>query len=117
MTMSDLRQHIIFNTTAGAEGTVIDVGGVMAVSVSKDASADELRDLIAQNRGGIYANTNPLDGKPHDFIELGGWLGDQGLALHFMALAEATGLVKLFDEAPVIVERETWNRMTQSGPA
>ena len=38
---------------------------------------------------------DPFDGKEHSYLELGAWIGDQGIALQFMALATMVGKAKL----------------------
>jgi hypothetical protein len=38
---------------------------------------------------------NPFDGKEHGYIELGGWLGDQGAALMYMGLGVVLGVFDL----------------------
>jgi hypothetical protein len=35
---------------------------------------------------GEFADVDPFDGKEHGYIELGAWIGDQGVALCYMAL-------------------------------
>ncbi len=44
---------------------------------------------------GEFADVDPLDGKEHDYIELGGWIGDQGMAMQYMALGSMIGAFKL----------------------
>jgi hypothetical protein len=55
---------------------------------------EELIDLIKQHEG-IHCECDPLDGKEHSYIELGGWIGDQGLALCFMGLCTLLGITNL----------------------
>jgi hypothetical protein len=55
------------------------------------ANATTMRQLIGQHRG-VFDECDPLDGKEHSYIELGAWIGDQGLALMFMGLGELLGL-------------------------
>lgn len=50
------------------------------------------RELIEANPAGDFCELNPFDGKEHSYIEIGGWIGDQGLALQFMGLGELLGL-------------------------
>jgi len=59
-----------------------------------DPSAEHLVEMIKAHRG--YFNAcDPLDGKEHSYIELGGWIGDQGLAFQLMGLGALLGLWKL----------------------
>ena len=57
-----------------------------------DADASELRGLIEAARHGEFADLDPLDGQEHSYLEVGAWLGDQGLALTLMGLGELLGL-------------------------
>jgi hypothetical protein len=41
------------------------------------------------------AHCDPLDGEEHNYLELGGWIGDQGLALQYMGLGVLLGVFKL----------------------
>jgi len=38
---------------------------------------------------------NPLDGGEHNYMQLGGWIGDQGLAMQYMGLGVLLGVFKL----------------------
>ena len=44
---------------------------------------------------GEFCEVNPLDGQEHSYLELGGWLGDQGLALQYMGLGTVLGVFDL----------------------
>lgn len=57
--------------------------------------AKQLRELIKQNKKGCFGDLDPWDGKEHSYIEVGGWIGDQGLALMLMGLGKALGLWEL----------------------
>jgi hypothetical protein len=93
--MRDLVEYILKHTErlpreATREGA-IDLG-FFKVALKGSPDAEEFRRLIAANAKGEFANVNPLDGEEHSYIELGGWIGDQGLAMQFMGLSEALGL-------------------------
>lgn len=60
-------------------------------SVDKKQLRDELRDILG-NHVGEFNDVNLLDGKEHSFIEIGGYVGDQGIALTLMGLGELIGL-------------------------
>ena len=49
-----------------------------------------------------YNEVNPLDGVEHSFIELGAWIGDQGLALMMMALGAHLGSWRLVTPSKVL---------------
>lgn len=61
------------------------------VAAAPEADASALRRLIAEHKG-VFGECNPLDGHDHSYIELGGWIGDQGLALMLMGLGTVLGL-------------------------
>lgn len=65
------------------------------VAVKNSPDADKLRELILANKKGSWAEVNPLDGKEHNYIELGAWIGDQGLAIMLMGLGKLLGLWEL----------------------
>lgn len=64
------------------------------VSVLGQPRAEDLRDLIKAHQGECY-EMDLFDGKEHSFIEVGAWIGDQGLALMLMGLGALLGLWKL----------------------
>lgn len=65
------------------------------VSAINGASADELRRLIMLNKHGAFCEVDIFDGGEHNYLEIGGWIGDQGLGLTFMGLGAILGLWKL----------------------
>ena len=64
------------------------------VKARGEPDAGEFKKLISQHAGS-FNNIDPLDGTEHNYLELGGWLGDQGLALMFMGLGTLLGLWQL----------------------
>lgn len=65
------------------------------VSAKEGASADALRSLVTENKDGIFNVVDLFDGKEHNYLELGAWIGDQGLALMLMGLGALLGLWSL----------------------
>ncbi|WP_395000829.1 hypothetical protein [Acinetobacter sp.] len=57
-----------------------------------EPDAEKLRVLIKENKHGSYGDVDPFDGGEHNYIELGGWIGDQGLAMLLMGLGALLGL-------------------------
>ena len=53
-----------------------------------------LKALLAAHPG-QFGEVDPFDGQEHSYIELGGWLGDQGTALDLMGLGAHLGLWQL----------------------
>jgi hypothetical protein len=45
---------------------------------------------------------NPFDGKEHNYLEIGAWIGDQGLGMQFMALGVLLGVFDLLTPITVL---------------
>jgi hypothetical protein len=65
------------------------------VSAGDGANADELKALLRENKRGEYGDVDVFDGNEHNYLELGGWIGDQGLALTLMGLGSVLGIWNL----------------------
>jgi hypothetical protein len=63
------------------------------VSLKGEPKAEDLVKLTNSHRGAFH-DANPLDAGEHSYRELGGWLGDQGLAIQYMALGK---MLRLWD--------------------
>lgn len=59
-----------------------------------DANAEEFMRL-AKAHVGDFCAVNLEDEHEHSYLELGGWIGDQGIALQFMALGSLLGVFDL----------------------
>lgn len=66
------------------------------VSIKNDPDPEVLRKLIKDNPTGAFADVDLFDGKDHNYMEIGGWIGDQGLALVLMAMGDLLGLWEVF---------------------
>jgi hypothetical protein len=64
------------------------------VAMRNDPERDEFIKLIKIHKG-IHYECNLLNGKEYNYIDLGGWLGSQGIALQFMALGTLLGVFDL----------------------
>lgn len=62
---------------------------------------DEFTDLISKHQG-EFCEVNLFDGNEHGYMELGGWIGDQGLAMQFMGLGELLGLWKIMHPGKIL---------------
>lgn len=74
-------------------GHVADVFFFKVAAKSSPTKAD-FKSLARQHKGS-YGAVDPFDGKEHSYIELGGWIGDQGVAMQFMGLGALLGLFRL----------------------
>ncbi len=64
------------------------------VKAINEPKADELKTLIVSHKGD-FNNVDLFDKREHGYIEIGGWIGDQSLALMLMGLGALVGLWKL----------------------
>lgn len=64
------------------------------VSLRNNPSKDDLLALIKSHKG-EFNEVDLLDGNEHNYIEIGGWIGDQGLALTLMGMGELLGIWEL----------------------
>jgi hypothetical protein len=62
------------------------------VAACDNADAEKLRELIKANGAGCHTDVELFDGREHNYMELGGWIGDQGMALMLMGLGTVLGL-------------------------
>ena len=85
------------------------------VSATGDPSPDELRRLISESKHGAHCDVDPLDGAEHNYLELGGWLDDQGMALMLMGLGSILGLWKLFTPRMLGLPEDLVQRMAGGG--
>lgn len=72
------------------------------VSAKPTASAEKLRELVKAVPVGEFCNVDLFDGEEHNYMELGGWLGDQGTALMLMGLGTSLGLWSLLSPVTML---------------
>lgn len=66
-----------------------------------DTNPAEFRTQTIDHEG-AYVDLDPLDGKEHSYIELSGWIGDQGLAMQYMALGVLLGVFSLYSPVTIL---------------
>src|SRR5580658_10242528 len=106
--MESLAEYVIAHTERGEcecgqccdrgdkpepEGHTIDM--VFFKVAAKDAPETQEFVRLTEAHKGEWGDVNPLDGQEHDYMELGGWIGDQGLAMQYMALGVILGVFTL----------------------
>lgn len=87
------------------------------VCIRNEPNADEVRKLISEHKG-VFNSVDLFDKQEHNFMELGGWIGDQGLALQFMALTSLVGLTELMTPLtmlPGLLPQDLVMKMAQTG--
>ena len=85
-----LRNNVVRCKPEDADADVIFFG----VRKGPEATADALKAAMSAHKG-EFCDLNPLDGQEHSYMELGGWVGDQGAALDLIGLGAALGAWKL----------------------
>lgn len=65
------------------------------VAARDNPDPKQLEELIRESKSGEFVDVDLFDGKEHGYIELGGWIGDQGLAIMLMGLGGVLNLWKL----------------------
>jgi hypothetical protein len=71
------------------------------VAMKEGATAEEFIRL-SKEYPGEFGPCDLFDGKEHNFMEIGGWIGDQGLALRFMGLGNLLGVFDLLTPRSVL---------------
>jgi hypothetical protein len=79
------------------DGHTVDLGFFKVAA--KDNPNDGTFISLTRKHQGEFGDCNPLDGCEHSYIELGGWIGDQGLAMQYMGLGVLLGVFKLLPPA------------------
>lgn len=71
------------------------------VSVVGNPTAEEFI-LLTNEHQGAFGEATPLDGGEHSYMELGGWIGDQGLAMQYMALGKILGIWEILHPGMIL---------------
>ena len=89
---------------------------VVFFEVANDGGdADELRRLVEAAKEGEFCNVDVFDGNDHGYMELGAWIGDQGLAMMMMGLGHVLGIWKLFTPKMLGLPNDLVTQMAVSG--
>jgi hypothetical protein len=91
--MKELHRFILAHAVRDQGGAVADMI-FFKVGMVGNPTPEEFRSLTKEFRGESI-QCNPLDGNEHNYIELGQWLGDQGMALMYMGLGSILGIFQL----------------------
>lgn len=62
-----------------------------------------------------FGNIDFHDAKEHSYTEVGGWIGDQGLALRFMALGAHLGVFELLTPNTMMPTLDAATKMMMAG--
>lgn len=106
--MTPLVEYVLEHTERGECkcGACIDVGSkpeptghtadlifFKVVAANKPDKDEFIR--LTKEHVGDYGQPDLFDGAEHGYMELGGWIGDQGLAMQFMGLGFILGVFQL----------------------
>lgn len=75
------------------------------MSAINNPTIEEFTELTTK-QAGEFCECSPFDGKEHSYLELGGWIGDQGLALQYMGLGVSLGLFNLLSPKTILGSTE-----------
>jgi hypothetical protein len=95
------------------EGHCVDMV-FFKVAFTNSPEKDHLIALTRSHRGD-WGDVDPLDGKEHNYMELGAWIGDQGLAMMYMALGVNLGIFRLLSPAMLGLDGPHAMQMAQMG--
>lgn len=116
--MQDLRNFI----TKHCQQVPLGQGGndvaFFGVKVINDPNPDALRELVQSHKDGEFGTHFDLfDGKEHSYLNLGAWIGDQGLALMMMALGDHLKVWQLLTPEKLLpgIPEELKMQMVQQG--
>jgi hypothetical protein len=62
------------------------------VAGKESPDAEELRELIKDHKPVFGDDIDLFDGNEHSYLEIGGWIGDQGVAIMLIGLGRIVGL-------------------------
>ena len=115
--MSTLNDFIVAHTQVAPPAQSAQDIMFLGVDIVGEPDPELLKSLL-QEHAGEFAEVSILDGEEHGYIELGGWLGSQELALRLMALGSALGLWQLLTPRTVLgeyVDEETVRMLADKG--
>lgn len=85
------------------------------VALQGEPDAEKLKELI-KSHGGVFNKVDLFDGKEHNYMELGGWIGDQGLALTLMGMGEILNLWELLTPEKMMPQMpDMWDMLAGNG--
>jgi len=117
--MSKLAEYILAHTTMAPAGQNPQAANLVFFDVvaGPGASGAELRELLTASTDS-YPTTMLFDGDEHSYIEIGGWLGSQQLALRLMGLGTLLEVWQLLSPRTMLgndIPAETERKMAEMG--
>jgi hypothetical protein len=127
--MTELAEYVFQHTERGEChcGKCVDVGEkpdptghtvdmvFFKVAAKNSPERGRFIELTNGHQGEFGEGVNPFDGQEHSYLELGGWIGDQGLAMMYMALGVSLGVFNLLSPAILGIDGPTALQMAGMG--
>lgn len=87
------------------------------VAARNNPDPEQLKKLLREHQS-EYGSCDLLDGKEHSYLQVGGFVGEQGLALMLMGLGSLLGLWKLLTPRSVmgkLIDEEMVHKLAGAG--
>lgn len=84
------------------EGHTVDMVFFKVAVAGEPNHRDFLRLTRDHEHAFLEPPVDPFDGREHNYVELGAWIGDQGLAMQYMALGAHLGLFALLSPRTIL---------------
>ncbi len=84
------------------------------VAAKDNPSKDEF-ERLSKDHMGEYGDVDPFDGQEYNYMQLGGWIGDQGLAMQYMGLGKLLGCFELVTPKILPIPDDLQMELAQAG--
>lgn len=103
MSITALRDYVLANTAKAEVGTGTSHIEFFDVNYSDAVDAPTLRELVENAHAGEFGtNFDLFDGTEKNYMQLGAWIGDQGIAMQLMALGAHLKLWQLLSPSTML---------------
>ena len=95
------------------EGHTADV--FMFNVTTRNDPDSEVFTRLARDHVGDFCEVDVFDGRNHSYVELGAWIGDQGIALMFMGMGSLLGVFTLMTPRMLPIPEDLQSEMAGMG--
>ncbi len=113
--MSPLVHYVTQKTEQTSSGDGQITVEFFDVNITAEPDAANLKTLIENHVGEFSTEINLFDDKEHNYLELGAWIGDQGMAMRMMALGSHLKLWKLMTPTSMLPELDDHVKKQMAG--
>ena len=99
--IGEIRDYVRSLIANPDDGILIDAGCVQGYA-KRIPTLDEFKMRVSGEVRGEFCTVNLFDGKEHNYLELGGWIGEQRDALWLMILGERVGAWKILSPITIL---------------